>query len=79
MGILGQADGRCGMKCPLSYSETVVIGGIECRQPAMECDASCAWAFEWNGKLSCALAIHCVGTHGVNTQPLDDDSDKGGE
>ncbi len=66
------------MKCPLSYRETVVIGGIECQQRAMECRPDCALAFEWNGNLSCALAIRCVGMQGANTQPLEPE-EKGGE
>ncbi len=54
------------MKCPLSYSETVVIGGIECRQPAMDCHPDCAWLVvdspnEYTGHgrpvLRCAVAV----------------------
>lgn len=62
------------MICPMTLANNEAFN-----HGAMECDQDCAWAFEWNGKLSCAIAIHCVGMQGVNAQPLDDDSEKGGE
>lgn len=62
------------MICPMTFSNPEMFS-----HGAMECDASCAWAFEWNGQLSCALAIRCVGTQGANTQPLEDDDAKEGE
>lgn len=62
------------MICPMTFSNPEMF-----HHGAMECDISCAWAFEWNGQLSCALAIRCVGMQGANTQPLEDDDAKGGE
>lgn len=62
------------MICPMTLANPEAFNN-----GAMECDPDCAWAFEWNGQLSCALAIRCVGMQGANTQPLDDDDEKGGE
>ena len=47
------------MKCPLSYNKTVVIGGIECRQPAMDCRPDCACLVESGtvGGTYCAVAV----------------------
>lgn len=60
------------MICPMSFSNPEVF-----HYGAMECDPKCAFAFLWNRKLSCALAIHNVGMDGANSQPLDYDDDGG--
>lgn len=62
------------MICPMTFSNPEIFS-----HGAMECEASCAWAFEWNDKVSCAIAILCVGKQWANTQPLEDDNTNGGE
>lgn len=61
------------MICPMTFSSPEMFSN-----GAMECDISCAWAFLWNGKVSCAIAIHCAGVEGANSQPLEYE-DEGGE
>lgn len=61
------------MICPMTFSNPEMF-----HHGAMECDISCAWAFLWNDRLSCALAVHMVGLSDANSQPLEYE-DEGGE
>ena len=61
------------MKCPLYLRDVIEIGGIKHTVEAIDCNPECAWAFEWNDKVSCAIAIRCVGMQGANAQPMERD------
>lgn len=56
------------MYCPMTFSNSNERGAWN------RCDPKCAWAFEWNGKLSCVIAIQSVGMQGANTQPMERDA-----
>lgn len=60
------------MICPMTLSNPETF-----HHGAMECDYNCAWAFPWNGNLSCAIAIRCVGMQGANAQPLEYEDEEG--
>lgn len=55
------------MKCQISFACSDERGAWN------ECDHRCALAFQCNGKLSCALAVHCIGMSGANAKEVVDD------